>query len=215
MLIKDRMTKHPLTISEDESLADTHRYMQEQDVRHLPVMNKAGNMVGLVAESDLLKAQPSAATSLSTWEIHYLLDRIKVKDVMIREVITTTEDCPIEEAAQLMLEHKIGCLPVVRKGQLVGMITETDLFRVFLEMFAARQKGLRITMEVPDRAGEFAKVTTAIAKLGGYISASGAFLSEDPTKAGMVMKVRNVDHKLLLDALAQIEELKLTDVREM
>ena len=201
MLIKDRMTKLPLTISEDESLADTHRYMQEQDVRHLPVMNKAGNMVGLVAESDLLKPQPSAATSLSTWEIHYLLDRIKVKDVMIREVITTTEDCPIEEAAQLMLEHKIGCLPVVRKGQLVGMITETDLFRVFLEMFAARQKGLRITMEVPDRAGEFAKVTTAIAKLGGYISASGAFLSEDPTKAGMVMKVRNVDHKLLLDAL--------------
>ena len=215
MLIKDRMTKHPLTIPEDESIADTHRYMQEQNVRHLPVLNKAGEMVGVVAESDLLKAQPSAATSLSTWEIHYLLDRIKVKDVMIREVITTTEDCPIEEAAQLMLEHKISCLPVVRKGKLVGIITEIDLFRVFLEMFAARQKGLRITMEVPDRAGEFAKVTTAIAKQGGYISASGAFLSDDPTKAGMVMKVRDVDRKLLLDALSQIEDLDLTDVREM
>lgn len=215
MLIKDRMTKHPLTIPEDESIADTHRYMQEQNVRHLPVLNKAGEMVGVVAESDLLKAQPSAATSLSTWEIHYLLDRIKVKDVMIREVITTTEDCPIEEAAQLMLEHKISCLPVVRKGKLVGIITEIDLFRVFLEMFAARQKGLRITMEVPDRAGEFAKVTTAIAKQGGYISASGAFLSDDPTKAGMVMKVRDVDRKLLLDALSQIEDLELTDVREM
>lgn len=215
MLIKDRMTKHPLTIPEDESIADTHRYMQEQNVRHLPVLNKAGEMVGVVAESDLLKAQPSAATSLSTWEIHYLLDRIKVKDVMIREVITTTEDCPIEEAAQLMLEHKISCLPVVRKDKLVGIITEIDLFRVFLEMFAARQKGLRITMEVPDRAGEFAKVTTAIAKQGGYIAASGAFLSDDPTKAGMVMKVRDVDRKLLLDALSQIEDLELTDVREM
>jgi len=215
MLIKDRMTKHPLTISEDESIAETHRYMQDQDVRHLPVLNKAGDMVGLVAESDLLKAQPSAVTSLSMWEIHYLLDRVKVKDVMVREVITTTEDCPIEDAAQHMLEHKISCLPVVRKGKLVGIITETDLFRVFLEMFAARQKGLRITMEVPDRAGEFAKVTTAIASQGGYISASGAFLSENPTRAGMVMKVRNVDRKMLLDALSQIEDLKVVDVREM
>ncbi|MBN1137566.1 MAG: CBS domain-containing protein, partial [Anaerolineae bacterium] len=128
---------------------------------------------------------------------------------------TTTEDCPIEEAAQLMLEHKIGCLPVVRKGKLVGIITETDLFRVFLELFAARQKGLRITMEVPDRAGEFAKVTTAIANQGGYISASGAFLSDDPTRAGMVMKVRNVNREMLLKALSQIEEIKLTDVRDM
>ena len=215
MLIQDRMTKHPLTISEDESIAETHRYMQEQSVRHLPVLNKAGDMVGLVAESDLLKAQPSAATSLSTWEIHYLLDRIKVKDVMVREVITTIEDCPIEEAAQLMLEHKISCLPVVRGGKLVGIITETDLFRVFLELFAARQKGLRITMEVPDRAGEFAKVTKAIASHGGYISASGAFLSEDPTRAGMVMKVRDADRKTLLDALSQIEDLTIVDVREM
>jgi len=215
MLIKDRMTKHPLTISEDESIADTHRYMQEQNVRHLPVLNKAGDMVGLVTESDLLKAQPSTATSLSMWEIHYLLDRVRVREVMVRDVITTTEDCPIEDAAQLMLEHKISCLPVVRNNKLVGIITETDLFRVFLELFAARQKGLRITMEVPDRAGEFAKVTTAIASQGGYISASGAFLSEDPTRAGMVMKVRNVDRKKLLDALSQIEDVKLTDVREI
>ena len=215
MLIQDRMTKHPLTISEDESIAETHRYMQEQNVHHLPVLNKAGDMVGLVSESDLLKAQPSAATSLSMWEIHYLLDRVKVKDVMVREVITTTEDCPIEEAAQLMLEHKISCLPVVRKSKLVGIITETDLFRVFLEMFAARQKGLRITMEVPDRAGEFAKVTKAIADQGGYISASGAFLSENPTRAGMVMKVRNADRKPLLDALSKIEEIAIVDVREM
>jgi len=215
MLIQDRMTKHPLTISEDESIAETHRYMQEQSVRHLPVLNKAGDMVGLVSESDLLKAQPSMATSLSMWEIHYLLDRVKVKDVMIREVITTTEDCPIEDAAQLMLEHKISCLPVVRSRKLVGIITETDLFRVFLEMFAARQKGLRITMEVPDRAGEFAKVTKAIADQGGYISASGAFLSASPTRAGMVMKVRNADRKMLLEALSKIEDITITDVREM
>jgi acetoin utilization protein AcuB len=215
MLIQDRMTKHPLTISEDESVAHTHRYMQEQKVRHLPVLNRAGDMVGVVSESDLLKAQPSAVTSLSVWEIHTLLDRIKVKDVMVRDVITTTEDCPIEDAAQLMLEHKISCLPVVRQGKLVGLITETDLFRVFLEMFAARQKGLRITMEVPDRAGEFAKVTTAVASQGGYISASGAFLSDNPTKAGMVIKVRNVDRKVLLDALSKIEDITITDVREM
>jgi len=215
MLIKDRMTKHPLTISEDESIAETHRYMQEQHVRHLPVVSKAGDMLGLVAESDLLKAQPSTATSLSMWEIHYLLDRVKVKDVMVREVITTTEDCPIEDAAQRMLEHKISCLPVVRGDKLVGIITEADLFRVFLELFAARQKGLRLTMEVPDRAGELARVTGVIASQGGDISASGAFLSEDPTRAGMVLKVRNVDRKKLLDALSRIEDLAIVDVREI
>jgi acetoin utilization protein AcuB len=214
MLVKDRMSKHPLTVSGDESIADTHRYMQEQNVRHLPVVDKTGQMIGLVTENDLLKAEPSSATSLSVWEIHSLLTRVRVKDVMVHEVIATTEDTPIEEAAHLMLEHKIGCLPVLRDGKLVGIITESDLFRTFMELFAARQKGLRITMEVPDREGELAKVAQAIANQRGYIAACGVFMSEDPTKWGLVLKVRNVKTQELTSALSAIEGARILDVRE-
>jgi len=212
MLIKDRMTKHPLTISEDESIADTHRYMQEQDVRHLPVLNKTGNMVGLVAESDLLKAQPSTATSLSMWEIHYLLDRVKVKEVMVREVITTTEDCPIEEAAQLMLEHKISCLPVVRKGKLVGIITETDLFKIFLELLGARQKGVRISAEIPDKPGELARLCQAIYKAGGNIIALGTFTGPTATSSIITIKVEGITEKALKKLVEPMVK-KLTDIR--
>jgi acetoin utilization protein AcuB len=215
MFVRDRMSKHPLTISEDESVSATHRYMLQQNVRHLPVVDKSGAMVGLVTEEDLLKAEPSPATSLSIWEIHSLLDQIRVKDVMVRDVITATEDTPIEEAAHLLLEHKIGCLPVMREGKLVGIITESDLFRTFMELFAARQKGLRITLEVPDREGELAKVAQAVAEQGGYIAACGTFMSEDPTRWGLFLKVRNVDREVLTAVLSQIEDTNILDVRQV
>ena len=215
MLVKDRMTKHPLTIRADASISQTHRYMQEQGIRHLPVVDKSGRMIGLVAEDDLLKAEPSSATSLSVWEIHSLLDRITVSQAMVRDVITTTEDVPIEEAAHLLLEHKIGCLPVMRDEKLVGIITESDLFRTFMELFSARQKGLRITLEVPDREGELAKVAQAIADQGGYIAACGTFMAQEPTKWGVVLKVRNVDREVLIDALSGIQDRTILDIREV
>lgn len=215
MLVKDRMSKHPLTIAENESLSDTHQYMLDQKVRHLPVLNKAGEMVGLVTEKDLLKAGPSSATSLSVWEIHELLMKVKVRQVMIKDVITATEDLPIEEAAHLMYEHKIGCLPVMRAGMLVGIITESDVFRTFMELFATRQKGLRITMTVPDREGELARVAQAVTSQRGDIVACGVFLAEDPTKAGLVIKVRNVQRDSLLPSLSSIEGVTVLDTREM
>ena len=215
MLVADRMSKHPLTISQDESLSRAHRYMQEQKVRHLPVVDKDGDMVGLVTEDDLLKAEPSGATLLSVWEIHSLLERVKIRDVMVTEVITTTEGMPIEDAAHLMLEHKIGCLPVMREGKLVGIITESDIFRTFMELFSARQQGLRVTVEIPDKEGQLAKVAQAIADQGGYIAACGTFMSEDPTKWGLVLKVRNVDRDVLTGALSKIEGQRTLDVREV
>jgi acetoin utilization protein AcuB len=215
MFVKDRMTKHPLTVRTNESVSDTHRYMQEQHIRHLPVVDKSGEMVGLVTEEDLLKAEPSSATSLSVWEIHSLLMKVKVKSVMVRDVITTKENTPIEEAAHLMMEHKIGCLPVLREGKLVGIITENDLFRTFMELFAGRQRGLRVTMEVPDREGQLAKIARAVADQGGYIAACGTFMAEDPTKWGLVLKVRNVNQAVLEDALSKIEETSVLDMRQM
>lgn len=215
MLVKFRMSKYPLTISPDESLSDAHYYMNEQKIRHLPVVKSDGKMIGLIAEDDLLKAGPSSATSLSVWEIHHLLMKVKVKAVMVKDVITTTEDTPIEEAAHLMLDNKIGCLPVIRDGKLVGIITESDIFRTFMELFAAREKGVRITLECPNKAGELAKITKAVADDGGDITACGTFHLEDTTKGGVILKVRNVDREILTDTLSKIEGITSIDIRKM
>ena len=215
MLVKSRMSTYPLTIGPDESLSDAHNYMDEQKVRHLPVVKSDDKMLGLIAEDDLLKAEPSSATSLSVWEIHSLLMEVKVKAVMVKDVITTTEDTPIEEAAHLMLDNKIGCLPVMRDDKLVGIITESDIFRTFMELFAAREKGLRITLEGPNQAGELAKITKAVAAEGGYISACGTFNLEDTTKKGIILKIRNVDREILSDALSKIEGSTIIDIRKI
>ena len=215
MLVKSRMSVPPLTIDPEESLSDAHAYMQKQNVRHLPVVKPDGKMVGLITEDDLLKAEPSSATSLSVWEIHYLLMAVKVKAVMVKDVITTTEDTPIEEAAHLMLDHKIGSLPVLRDDKLVGIITESDIFRTFMELFAAREKGLRITLEGPNKAGELAKITKAVADEGGYISACGTFNLEDTTKKGIILKIRSVEREKLTDALAKIEGSTILDIRKL
>ena len=215
MFVKDRMIKHPLTISPEESISSAHRYMEDQNVRHLPVVENSGRMVGLITEDDLLKAGPSSATLLNVWEIHALLMDVKVKSVMVKDMITTTEETPIEEAAHLMLDHKIGCLPVTWKGNLLGIITESDIFRIFMELFAAREKGLRITLEIPDKAGELALITRAVADQGGYLSACGNFLLDDTTKAGVTLKVKNVDRDNLIDALSKIEGTSIIDVREI
>lgn len=215
MLVKSRMSKYPLTIDPDESLTDAHQYMVKQKVRHLPVVKPGGKMVGLIAEEDLLKAEPSSATSLNVWEIQSLLLKVKVKAVMVKDVVTISEDTPIEEAAHLMLENKIGSLPVLRDDELVGIITESDIFNTFMELFAAREKGLRITLECPNKVGELAKITKAVADEGGYISACGNFHLEDTTRAGVILKVRNVDRKTLTDALSKNEALTIIDSREM
>ncbi len=215
MLVKSRMSKYPLTIDPEESLSDAHKYMDEQKVRHLPVVKKDAKMVGLIAEDDLLKAEPSSATTLSVWEIHNLLMEVKVKAVMVKNVITTTEDTPIEEAAHLMLDNKIGCLPVMRNDELVGIITESDIFRTFMELFAAREKGLRITLEGPNKAGELAKITRAVADEGGYISACGTFNLEDTAKKGIILKVRGVDQDILTSALSKIEGSNIIDIRKI
>jgi acetoin utilization protein AcuB len=141
MLVGDRMTRDPVVIRDDTSIQGALKIMRDNKVRRLPVLNDKGALVGIVSERDLLFASPSPATSLSIYELHYLMSGIKVADVMTTEVITVTEDTPLEEAARIMVGNKIGGLPVERKGELVGIITETDLFKIFLELLEDREMG--------------------------------------------------------------------------
>ncbi|HOU24103.1 MAG: Magnesium transporter MgtE [Chloroflexi bacterium ADurb.Bin180] len=213
MLVRERMTHNPITIKDDTSLDDALRIMRENKVRRLPILDASGKLVGIVSEKDLLYASPSPATSLSVWEIHGLLSRIRVSELMTKNVITVCEDCPIEEAARIMVDNKIGGLPVMRGNTMVGIITETDLFKTFLELMGAREQGTRFTLLVPEKPGMLAALAGRITQLGGNIVALGTFLGDDPTNRELMLKVQNVEKEVLWP---RIEELgiKLIDVRE-
>ena len=134
MLIKDRMTKPPITAPPEMPIQEALKLMRERGIRRLPVVDKKGKLIGIVLDRDLLHASPSDATSLSVWELNYLISKVTLKDVMTKNVITVTPETPVQEAARIMAEKKIGGLPVVQSGKVIGVITETDLFRVLLEL---------------------------------------------------------------------------------
>jgi len=213
MLVGTRMTRNPITVRDDTSMYDALKIMRENKVRRLPVLDEDGKLVGMVSEKDLLYASPSPATSLSVWEISYLTSKITVKELMTTQLVTVCEDCPLEEAARLMVDNKIGGVPVMRGDQLVGIITETDLFKIFLELLGARAQGTRFALVVPERKGMLADMTKAIADLGGNIVALGTFLGEDPSNRLITLKVQNVDKDEVWSKLQDMG-IKLVDVRE-
>jgi acetoin utilization protein AcuB len=212
MLVKDRMTLRPITVTEDQSIDRALELMRKEKVRRFPVLDKHGELVGIVSEKDLLYASPSPATSLGVYEIPYLLARIKMRDIMTREVITVTEDTPLEEAARIMVDNKIGGLPVVRNDKLVGIITETDMFKIFLEMLGAREEGVRLTMLIPDKKGTLARIAGAIADLGGNILSMGSLMGEDPTNRKLTLRVADVSQEQLVSAMKDLD-LEILDTR--
>jgi acetoin utilization protein AcuB len=212
MLVGDRMTKRPITITEDTGIDKALELMHSEKVRRLPVLDKHGQLVGIVSELDLLKASPSPATSLSIYELPYLLSKIKMRDIMTRDVVTATEDMPLEEAALIMAENKIGGLPVMRGDKLVGIITETDLFKIFLEMLGAREEGVRLSMLVPEEKGMLAKIAGKVAEMGGNFVAQGSIMGEDPTNRQLTIKVTDVPEEQLVSAMEELG-LKILDAR--
>lgn len=211
MLVKERMSKPAITITPDTPLQDALRIMHEKKIRRLPVV-EGKKLVGIVTERDLLYASPSPATTLSIQEMHYMLSRLKVKEIMKSPVITIDENAPIEEAARLMADNKIGGLPVTRDGELVGIITESDLFKVFTEMMAAREEGIRITLLVPEKKGVLASITRAIASKGGNIVSMGQFWGEDLTTRTVTIKVSGISREALEEAVA-LEGIRVLDIR--
>ncbi len=214
MLVRDRMSTEPVTIPAGTPITEALRIMRQAEVRRMPVLDEAGKLVGIVSEKDLLVASPSPVSSLTVSEVHYLLNHLLVSELMSRDVITVGPDTPVEEAARIMADYKIGGLPVMEGDRLVGIITETDVFTVLLEMFGAREKGLRMTLEIPERKGEIARISLTIAQLGGNILALGTFWGDDPNTAVVTIKVEDVDVETLLVAMRNLG-LTVTDARLM
>ncbi len=212
MLVGERMTKPAITIRPETTMPDALDLMRKEHIRRLPVVNKRGELVGIVTEADLLKASPSEATSLSIYEVTYLLSKLPIDRIMTRKVITITEDTPLEEAARTMADHAIGGLPVMRGKEVVGIITETTLFRIFLELFGARRAGIRLTVSMADQPGRLASLAKAIAEAGGNIIALGSFLGETSGQGRITMKVEGVKMDLLKKTVQPCVD-KIIDIR--
>jgi acetoin utilization protein AcuB len=211
MFVGDRMSRPVISVTPDTPINDALAMFRNEHIRRAPVM-RDGKLVGIISEGDLLNAAPSSATTLSVWETHYLISKVKVKDVMSKKVITVAKDTPIEEAARIMADKKIGGLPVVDFDRVVGMITETDLFKVFLELMGARDNGVRVTATVEDKPGELAKITKAIANAGGNFVSFGFFAGDDASTKILTFKVEGLNKNEIKNALKDVVK-KFWDIR--
>jgi acetoin utilization protein AcuB len=208
MLVRDRMSRHPITTNPGASVPDALKVMQGSKIRQLPVLNDKNELVGIVSLVDLFRVSPSPATSLSVWEVDYLLEKIKVEQVMTREVITVTEDTPVEEAGRIMSDNRISGLPVMRDGELIGIITESHLFNILLELFGARTPGVRVMAKIPHQRGVLAKITGAITGLEGQIEALGLHGDSET----VTLKVVNLELEQVVKAV-QPHVIEILDVR--
>jgi len=211
MFVGERMSHPVISVAPETPVHDALAMFKKEHIRRAPVI-KDGKLLGIVTENDLLNASPSPATTLSVWEMNYLMSKVTVRQVMSKKVKTIDVDTPIEEAARLMADASIGGMPVTREGKIVGMITETNLFKVFLELMGAREKGVRVSALVEDKPGQLVKISKAITDAGGNFIAFGMFSGPDVSSKMLTFKVAGMkkdDVKKVLDNVVK----KFLDIR--
>jgi len=217
MFIKDYMTRHPVMIEAKASIVEAQGIMAETRVRHLPVVEAGKRLVGLITQ-ETLRVPPTQLTSLNVWEITRFLSNLTVRDVMIKgkAVITVAPNATIEEGARIMVENKIGCLPVLEDGIVVGIITDVDIMAHLMEMMAAQTPGVRATVCMPiNRPGELAKLVAAVAAQGWGIEALGGAPSpRDPGLWDAVIKLRGISKETVAAVLSRIPDQEIVDIRE-
>jgi len=196
MYVLNNMTSNPYTVTPDATIAETLELMRQKKVRRLPVLEN-GRLVGIITERKLLEVSPSPATSLSVFEINYLLAKTKVGSLMTRDVYTVMPGTLLEEAARIMRDHDVGALPVLDDGQLVGIITETDLFDAFLEIMGYRSRGTRLSIDVEDdKPGNLAEIASIIAGQGVNIMNVATYRNE------LIFKVNTLNSQALVDLIS-------------
>ena len=211
MFVRDFMTPDPLTIEPDTTYPEALSLMREKKIRRLPVMKK-GKLVGIVVEKDLLSSQPSPATTLSIHEMYSLLEQLKVGQFMTSPVVTATPHCPMEAAAGIMIDRKIGSLPIMADDKLVGIITETDIFKAFVNVLGGFVEGIRLTVELPDRPGQLAKIAEDIAAVNGNILAVTTTNINKDEISQVTIKETGADEEALRKRL-QEHDITIVDLR--
>ncbi|MFN2292496.1 MAG: CBS domain-containing protein [Anaerolineae bacterium] len=205
MFVRDRMSSPAVTITPGTSLQAALNLMHEHRFRRLPVVDERGRLVGIVSERDLLYASPPSATLLSGLELNHLLTERRVDEIMTRNVLTATPDTFVEDAARLMVDNKVGGLPVVDgDNHVVGVITETDVFKAFIELYRTGHAGLYLTLKAPDRAGVMVELSKAILGLEGHIVGLSSSYDEATGKYRLVIKGQEIDKERVAALLASL-----------
>ena len=196
MAVKDFMTRKVVYISPDTTIAHAADMMREQKLHRLPVIEN-DQLVGLVTEGTIAEASPSKATSLSIYEMNYLLNKTKVGDVMIRDVVTISQFASLEDATYLMLKNKIGILPVVDNEQLYGVITDRDIFKAFLEVSGYGEEGVRLRFVTENKVGVLEQIIRRLVEENLNISNTVNIPRKDGKVVIEVQLAGNIDTALL------------------
>ena len=191
MIIADRMKKNPATASPEMSISEASAKMKAEKVHRLPVLDDDRHLVGVISEKDILLAAPSPASTLITYEINYLLSKLKVKNIMSRNPVTITRETTIEEAVRLMVENDLSCLPVMDNGFLSGIVSKSDLFKILLEMLGAKHKGIRVEALVEDKVGVVAGLSDKFTAAGINIISLGTLEGPDASLRVLTFKLEN------------------------
>ena len=213
MLLSMRMTKNPVTVTPDMSVQGAEALMKQEKVHRLPVLDENKRLVGVISEKDILKATPSPATTLSAYEMNYLVGKMTVRQIMKKNPKTVSPDTTIEEAARMMVEEDLSSICVVDGVKLLGIVSKSDLFKMLLEMLGSRQYGVRVEFVVDDRPGVIATISTALAANGYNIVAFGTFAGEDSSTSLCTLKIQGGSIKAVKTIMKPLVR-EIIDVRE-
>ena len=213
MRVKNRMTRAPITAEPKTTYNEALNLMENNNIHHLPILNKKGDLVGIVTKSDMLEAEPSRVSTLSIFEIAALLDKVTMDQLMSHPVKAIEDDCSISEAAHFMLEEGVGCLPVMQEGKLAGIITDSDIFKTFVEITGGGESGTRIEAKLPNVMGQLAGFTKAVTDSGGWIVSLALTYDESGDYFYIDMKERGGNEGKLqeeLDKMGTVEYVRFS-----
>ena len=213
MTVISVMTRNPFTVKPSDSVTDAQSLMAREKIHRLPVLSEHKELVGIVSVADILRAAPSPATTLTVFEMNNLLAKLTIDKIMSRDVITVGPDTLVD-AARLLVDSNIGGLPVMDATTLVGIVTESDLFHLLIDLFGTRRKGVRATLRVPERPGEIADLANAVTDAGGNIISLGTFPGNDVTNDVLILKVERIARDELVRILDPLI-VEVMDIREV
>ena len=211
MIIADRMRKNPITATPDMSISEASSKMKAEKIHRMPVLDEDKHLVGVISEKDILLAAPSPASTLSAYEINYLLSRLKVKNIMSRNPLTITKDTTIEEAVKLMAENDLSCLPVMEGGYLVGIVSKSNLLKILLEMLGDKYPGIRVEALVEDRVGVVSSLSDQFATAGINIISLGTLEGPSPNLRVLTFKLGNATEEQVRKIMEPVS--KSLDIR--
>ncbi|MBR4455659.1 MAG: CBS domain-containing protein [Solobacterium sp.] len=204
MYVKDHMTKNPMTVTEDMSISKALEIMGKNNFHRLPVVDAQGRLIGLVTQGMVEESSGMQSTSLSIFELNYLLSKRKVKDIMITDVHTTTPDVFLEEAAKVMIDNNIAVLPIIDEEQkVVGIITEKDMFQAFVDLLGYGKRGTRFVIRCVDQPGYFHGIAKLFADNFANVESLAVFHTEERGTEVVVKATGDIPVEKMRDILLQ------------